>query len=238
MTTHSTTMFTFLLTFDSLYALKDESYLRQHLEKQHTALHQATISYTVPITSLNTTNNHCFDRIHDPSKISIPKPKKSNPTSLPFLNHLFPIWTIFTECLLSNLHHKYPDIYILHQPSNILIRNQNRLASFPFPMLFTTLQAGPPKQSRRRPVLVRIIKLKHQPILWEIQLGWSICDNDLILGTRISAPYSFAIRQWGFLASEIWSVCATYSAYKQFLRYCSCGHDCLGSTWHRDCNLD
>ena len=31
----------------SLYALKDESYLRQHLEKQHTTLHQATISYTV-----------------------------------------------------------------------------------------------------------------------------------------------------------------------------------------------
>ncbi|KAF6030197.1 C10orf67 [Bugula neritina] len=30
----------------SLYALKDESYLRQHLEKQHTALRQATISYT------------------------------------------------------------------------------------------------------------------------------------------------------------------------------------------------
>ncbi|XP_067941576.1 uncharacterized protein C10orf67, mitochondrial-like isoform X2 [Watersipora subatra] len=29
----------------SLYALKDESYLRQHLEKQHTTLHQATISY-------------------------------------------------------------------------------------------------------------------------------------------------------------------------------------------------
>ena len=31
----------------SLYALKDESYLRHHLEKQHTTLHQATISYTV-----------------------------------------------------------------------------------------------------------------------------------------------------------------------------------------------
>jgi len=36
-----------MLLLCSLYALKDESYLRQHLEKQHTALRQATISYTV-----------------------------------------------------------------------------------------------------------------------------------------------------------------------------------------------
>jgi len=36
----------FMILQASLYALKDESYLRQHLEKQHTTLHQATISYT------------------------------------------------------------------------------------------------------------------------------------------------------------------------------------------------
>jgi len=36
----------------SLHALKDESYLRQHLEKQHTTLHQATITYAVGSPSL------------------------------------------------------------------------------------------------------------------------------------------------------------------------------------------